>query len=77
MHLKIILAFCLLYTGWVQSQSLLTLDEAITVALEENLSISIAQLGREAAAMNVYRSNAGFGPLINWNAYVRATGNNV
>lgn len=67
----------LFLSSLIYGQELLDLQQAITVALEQNYGIQVAQLEQEAAAMEVYKSNVGMGPVIDLNASVRTTGNNV
>ena len=59
------------------SQNILTLDEAIKIALEQNYGIQISELEQSAEAMQVYKSNAGFGPVVDWNANLNLAGSNV
>jgi len=61
----------------LNSQSILTLNETIRVAMEQNYGIQISVLEQTADAMEVYKANAGMGPILDWNASFRATGNNV
>ncbi len=56
---------------------MLTLGEAISIGLSENLGIEVARIEQQAAKMQVYRSNAGFGPQINLNANAGGTANRV
>jgi outer membrane protein TolC len=64
-------------SGLIYGQEALDLRQAITVALEQNFGIQVAQLQQEAVAMEVYKSNVGMGPVIDLNASFRSTGNNV
>ncbi|NNF33470.1 MAG: TolC family protein [Saprospiraceae bacterium] len=64
-------------SGLICGQEPLDLQQAITVALEQNYGIQVAQLEQEAATMEVYKSNVGMGPVIDLNASLRTTGNNV
>lgn len=59
------------------SQPTLTLNEAISIALENNFGIQVAELQQKAEAMQVYKSNVGMGPDIDLNAGFNASGNNV
>ncbi len=58
-------------------QPTLTLNEAISIALENNYGIQVAELQQEAEAMQVYKSNVGMGPAIDLNAGFNTSGNNV
>ncbi|MEM6320865.1 MAG: TolC family protein [Bacteroidota bacterium] len=59
------------------SQPILKLDEAIAIALEENYGLQIAALEQTASNMQVYKSNVGMGPVVDWNVNYSMTGNNV
>lgn len=59
------------------SQDVMTLEKAITTALQKNFGVQISNLEQEAEGMQVYRSNAGFGPVVDANAGLNASGNNV
>ena len=70
--LLVVLFPCLAY-----SQPTLKLNEAIQLALEHNYGLQIAALEQTADEMQVYKSNAGIGPSIDWNVNYGMTGNNV
>ncbi len=59
------------------SQALLSLSEAVEIAIENNFSIELSQIDEAMAAKAVYRANAGYGPLIDLNANATGTVNNV
>ncbi len=59
------------------AQEVLTAGEAIEIALEQNLGISIARLDQEMSEMNVFKSNAGYGPEISWDANLNGLVNRV
>jgi outer membrane protein TolC len=59
------------------TQSVLTLQDAISYALKENFGIQISELEQASDAMQVYKANAGIGPTIDWNVNFSTTGNNV
>lgn len=59
------------------SQDVLTIDDAIQIALSENFDIKVAELEQKAQQMQVYKSNAGMGPTVDWNANLGVTGNRV
>ncbi len=61
----------------VWSQDVLTLNKAIEIALAQNYGIQISELEQKADLMQVYKSNAGFGPTVDWNANIGVTGNRV
>lgn len=70
--------FCfLLFPDIIFGQSILTLEDAIQIALEQNFGIQIARMEQTAEAMQVYKSNAGMGPVIDWNTSIRNTGSYV
>ncbi|MFO7447424.1 MAG: TolC family protein [Ignavibacteriaceae bacterium] len=64
MKLKIIIILVFI-TSSIYSQQLLTLEEAIKIALENNFSISIAANQRDIAENNLSAGNAGFLPGLN------------
>ncbi|NND08623.1 MAG: TolC family protein [Saprospiraceae bacterium] len=59
------------------AQELLLLEEAIELALANNLGIQASEMERSAVEMQVYKSNAGFGPQIDLNANLNSTVNEV
>ncbi|MBX2817872.1 MAG: TolC family protein [Saprospiraceae bacterium] len=63
--------------GLIWAQPVLTLSEAIDTALVRNLTITVAEMGEEAAQRGVYRSAAGFGPQLSLNGNFNTTLNNV
>ncbi|MFT6809804.1 MAG: outer membrane protein [Saprospiraceae bacterium] len=71
----------LLITSWAinqfSAQEVLQLEDAITIALENNYGIQVAQKNQVATEMQVYKSNAGFGPTVDWTTNFNVTGNNV
>lgn len=56
------------FSGIAQSLPVLTLEEAIQVALKENYGIKIAQQNTDIAAFQVFKGNAGYSPTITYNA---------
>jgi outer membrane protein TolC len=75
--MKILTLLVLFVPGIVAGQELLTLDHAVATALEKNLGIVVAQIDQQMAEMQVYRSNAGFGPTLDLNANLGSTVNKV
>lgn len=63
----------ILSTGFAWSQEVISLQDAISEALEHNYGIQIAQQQVEAAQNQIYKGNAGMLPNITWNTNV--TGN--
>lgn len=64
--------------SWVlNGQEVLTVEEAIKITLDNNFGIKITQLQEQSDAMQVYKSNVGMGPVIDWNAGFGTAGNNV
>lgn len=61
----------------LSAQELLTLENAIQEGLAQNLGIEVARVEQQSAQMQVYRSNAGFGPVLDLNANAGATVNRV
>ncbi|MBK8503087.1 MAG: TolC family protein [Saprospiraceae bacterium] len=71
------LSIFILVSGTAFSQELLALDEAIRIGLAQNLGIEVARMEQQASQMQVYKSNAGFGPQLGLNANAGATVNRV
>jgi len=67
----------LLFPVAILSQERLTMNEAISIALEQNYGIKIAMLEQTADEMQVYKANAGGGFSLNWNANYTMTANNA
>jgi outer membrane protein TolC len=67
----------LFFSFFVKGQNTLTLQEAIGIALEQNYGIQIVKLEQLADAAQVYKSNAGIGPTVDWNVGLNLGGNNV
>jgi outer membrane protein len=59
------------------AQDVLTLNQAIEMALQQNTQLAIGKMNQEATGMQVYKSNAGFGPRVDWNANIGSSVNNV
>jgi outer membrane protein TolC len=59
------------------AQVILTIDDAIKIALDQNFGIKVTELQEQADAMQVYKSNVGMGPTVDWNAGFNTAGNNV
>lgn len=76
MH-KIALLLTLFFPLLISGQPILSLEDAVGFALEENYGIQIARLEQTAAETQVYRANAGMGPIIDWNANFNAGVNNA
>lgn len=60
-----------------KAQDVLSIEEAVAIALENNYGVKIADLENLATEMQVYRSNAGFGPIVDWNAGLGLSGSRV
>ncbi|MCB0666089.1 MAG: TolC family protein [Saprospiraceae bacterium] len=73
-HLFTLLFF--IGTG-ISAQELLPLEEAVNLGLAQNLGIEVARVEQQSTEMQVYRSNAGFGPVLDLNANAGATVNRV
>ncbi len=71
------LLFLVLGYGSLAGQDLLTLDEAMDLAVTNNLGIQASELAHSAVQMQVYRANAGFGPKVDLNANLNTTINEV
>jgi outer membrane protein len=74
---NLIKVFFICFPGLLGGQELLTLENAINVALTQNLGIEVFRIEQRAVEMQVYRSNAGIGPQLNLNANAGATVNRV
>lgn len=66
-----------LFFSFSMGQNALSLEQAIEMALSENYNVDIVELDQRMADQAVYRSNAGFGPVIDWNGNIGGTVNNV
>lgn len=64
----------ILFTINIQAQNILTLDEAITAALKNNFSVTIAKNNLQIDANNVSPGNAGMLPQLNLNGNYSAAG---
>lgn len=74
--------YWIFFLGWMipitlTGQAVLPIQEAVAIALEQNFAIQVAELVKQADSMQVYKANAGIGPIVDWNAGFNATGNNV
>lgn len=58
-------------------QEVLMIEDAIGIALENNYGIQVTRLEQKAAVMQVYKSNAGMGPFVNWDASLNVSGSRV
>jgi outer membrane protein len=58
-------------------QSVLKLDEAVSIAMEQNFGVQISTLEQTIDEKGIYKANAGIGPVIDLNSNFRTTGNNV
>lgn len=66
-----------LFFSFSMGQNALSLEQAIEMALSENYNVDIVELDQRMADQAVYRSNAGFGPVVDWNGNIGGTVNNV
>ncbi len=66
-----------LFFSFSIGQNALSLEQAIEMALSENYNVEIVELDQQMADQAVYRSNAGFGPVIDWTGNIGGTVNNV
>lgn len=64
MRLFIVLFF---YTSFIYSQEVLTLQQALQLAKQNNLDIAIQNLNAESTNMQVYKANAGLIPTVDLN----------
>jgi outer membrane protein TolC len=67
---------CLIFTV-SNAQNVLTIGEAIEIALENNFAIKIAEQQTDIAKKQIYRGNAGMLPIIDYNLNVGTNGNYV
>ncbi len=66
-----VVLFC--FSPVTNSQELLKLDDAVALAISQNLGIAVSEIDRATAEKSVYRANAGFGPVIDLNANANGT----
>lgn len=65
-------------TGLIsQAQKVLTLDDAIAIGLSQNENIRLSKMTYELAEKQIYKSNAGMLPRIDWNLNLGSSYNNV
>ncbi|AWV98184.1 TolC family protein [Arcticibacterium luteifluviistationis] len=64
------LGVLLLLSVSAQGQNVMTLEKAISEALEGNFGIQIAERQVDAAENQIYKANAGMTPTIDWNTNV-------
>jgi outer membrane protein len=74
---RLFFVFIILFPGVISAQPVLTLSDAISIAMDQNFGIQIAALEQSAEEMKIYKANAGIGPEIDLNANYRTTKNNV
>lgn len=63
--------------NWAQAQDTLRLNNAISIALDNNYGVKIAERNVDLAANQVFRGNAGMVPVIDWNTGVNSSLNLV
>ena len=73
---RLVLLFCL-FAAPLAAQQRLTLQDAITRALERNFDIRVANVSAEQATVNNTTGNAGLLPNINGNAGLNAGSSNT
>ncbi|KPM46985.1 hypothetical protein AFM12_17305 [Jiulongibacter sediminis] len=61
----------------VSSQEILTLDLAISEAVERNFSVKVAEKRVEAAENQIYKGNAGMSPQLDWITNINGSVNQV
>jgi outer membrane protein len=76
-YMQKIILFLFLIINTNSAQSVLTLDEAIKIALANSNDIALSKMNADAAAMQVYKANAGLTPRVDWNANTASSLNNV
>lgn len=75
--MKDIFTWLLLTPFILSGQEVLTINDAIKIALDQNFGIKVTELQQQSDAMQVYKSNVGMGPTVDWNAGFGTAGNNV
>jgi outer membrane protein len=79
--MKRILSIILLGMLWLSpkgnTQSILTLDQAISLALSKNEEIQVAKMNEDLMDRQVYKANAGMSPRVDWNLNAGTSFNKV
>ena len=75
---KLHLILCnFLFVVTIHSQEVLSLDQAIKIALANNGNITTSKMNAQVAAMQVYKGNVGLLPSLDWNLNLIASANAV
>ncbi len=78
MHKKLVAGVLWLLGSYsLQAQEMMSLSDAIQVALENNYGIQVAEMQIQAAENQIYKGNAGMTPIIDWNTNFNGSLNQV
>jgi outer membrane protein len=72
-----ILIILLLNSPLIFSQTMLSLEEAQSIAMENNWGLKVSQKQIEAADNRIFKANAGYSPVIDWNTSYSGSFNQV
>src|SRR5262245_8723498 len=70
MHMKRIISICIFFSvpGFVSAQTPFTLEQAVSVALKNNIGILVATNDQEIASLSSHAGNAGMLPVVSLNS---------
>ena len=71
------LLFLILFPFLANAQEILTLENAIDIALEKSYGVKVAKMQQEVADIQVFRGNAGMMPRVDLNANLGTALNGV
>jgi outer membrane protein len=72
-----LLIILLLNSPLIFSQTMLSLEEAQSIAMENNWGLKVSQKQIEAADNRIFKANAGYSPVIDWNTSYSGSFNQV
>jgi outer membrane protein len=72
-----ILIILLLNSPLIFSQTMLSLEEAQSIAMENNWGLKVSQKQIEAVDNRIFKANAGYSPVIDWNTSYSGSFNQV
>lgn len=72
-----ILIILLLNSPLIFSQTMLSLEEAQSIAMENNWGLKVSQKQIEATDNRIFKANAGYSPVIDWNTSYSGSFNQV
>jgi outer membrane protein len=73
------LIYCILgiHHQSMNAQEVLTLDQAKKICIQNNYQLQLSKMDAEASSMQVYKSNAGITPRVDWNVNLGTAVNQV